>query len=375
MISLQRRLTISALCAGLSTLAAGAVFAQQWRLSPDTTVAVDTGVVGDGDIAAFDEGGSASASTPGLAPEADLVGYHDSGDEGRILVLDIATHIDGVFHRAGEPFVHTAAGTSALLDLRTLGVPRGIEVDAVTRLGDGSLVVSFDATMEVGGDVFADEDLVRVDGNQLLMLVDGSESGIAASLDVDGAHWGADGRWHVSFDTAGEVGGVSFSAADVLVLNPESGAWSLGFSPADSIARWRNTDTDAIWLREPGRLQWARSTVLAREDSGSVALELSRVDGDDGSVSVSWQTVPDSAQADIDFTSASGTAVLGDGVTGVTVSVELLDDELSEGPERLFVDLVSVGSGGGSLGTPTRLELRIRDDEDYVFADGFESSP
>ena len=86
-------------------------------------------------------------------------------------------------------------------DAAAAGIALGLDLDAVYREPDGSLLVSFDGTGSAGGIVFADEDLVRVAaGTGTLSLAydgDANHSGWqAADLDaasaIDDAD--ADGR-------------------------------------------------------------------------------------------------------------------------------------------------------------------------------------
>ena len=121
---------------------------------------------------------------------------------------------------------------------------------------------------------------------------------------------------------------------------------------------------------EEGALQFAGPTTGVREDAGFAEIEVLRVGGSDGEASVRIGTIADSASEGSDFTPLSDelTWAAGDSMNR-TVRVALVDDALTEGPERFLLRLSE--AGGGRLGDPAELAVEIEDIEPgrIVFAD------
>jgi hypothetical protein len=92
----------------------------------------------------------------------------------------------------------------------------------------------------------------------------------------------------------------------------------------------------------------------------------------EGPVSVSWSTADGSAASGVDFSGASGSVGFSDGQTTAEVSLTLFDNESVDGDKAFFVDLISA-TNGGNVVSPSRVRILVRDDEGFLFADGFES--
>lgn len=171
----------------------------------------------------------------GLPASSDLSGLHVRQSREVLLAVSPATVIGGITASPGD-VLRLASDGSWLLELQgaDYGVPPGVAIDAIAEVAN-VLVLSFDATFALpDGTVVADEDLVGfVDGSAGLVF-DGSLEGIDPVLDLDAAHWDeAAGRWLLSFDTAGSVGGVAFEPWDVLALDPGTGSWTLVIDLSD----------------------------------------------------------------------------------------------------------------------------------------------
>ncbi|MEA3207915.1 MAG: hypothetical protein QOE70_972 [Chthoniobacter sp.] len=119
-----------------------------------------------------------------------------------------------------------------------------------------------------------------------------------------------------------------------------------------------------------GRLQFKVTGFAAGEGSGHAVIEVVRVDGSTGEVSVGYETVAattNSAATGVatpgsDYTSVSGSLVFATGVTSRTFEVPILEDTLVEGRETLGLRL-STPTGGATLGTPAIASLAIEDND------------
>ncbi len=97
------------------------------------------------------------------------------------------------------------------------------------------------------------------------------------------------------------------------------------------------------------------------EDAGSIDILIRRINGNDGDVSVYYETVTDTATAD-DFTPISGTLEwLNGNDDDKTVTVDITNDTAHEGDER-FEFRLSSPTGGAELGNDLQ-EIIIGDDD------------
>ena len=123
-----------------------------------------------------------------------------------------------------------------------------------------------------------------------------------------------------------------------------------------------------IWdddLPNPGTLRFAVASISVNEADGSVWVEVDRVGGDTGAVSVDYATadVDPGANADEDYEPASGTLSWpANDVAPRTIIIDLLQDGLLEGPEAFTVALTDP-TGGAVLGAIDTMTVTIFDDE------------
>jgi plastocyanin len=111
---------------------------------------------------------------------------------------------------------------------------------------------------------------------------------------------------------------------------------------------------------QPGTLKLAGTAFIVVEGD-SVTLQVQRVNGDDGAVSVSYSVAAGTAQA-ADFTAASGTLTWADGNDDPrTVTVITKEDAAAEGNETVRVTL-SNPTGGAALDTAIAT-ITIQDDD------------
>ena len=191
-----------------------------------------------------------------------MIGHADDPNGDRLFALaNAASLTGGVYARPGDVVRYDGANYSIEFDAATEGVPRGIKTDAVAIAPGGGLLLSFDGTVDLGGTIAADEDLVRWDGAVFVLAFDGSAAGLAATLDVDAAQDLGGGAFLVSLDTAGSVGGVAFADEDV--LRYDGATWSLELDTSTTDSEWRAADLDAMVVPEPGALIGLATGVIA----------------------------------------------------------------------------------------------------------------
>ena len=143
-----------------------------------------------------------------------------------LFVIDTARRIGGLDATPRDVVSYDGVGYAIAFDGGQAGLPSSVRIDALARGTDGALAMSFDGFVDLGGVVVADEDLVRWDGSAFAIVFDGSVEGIPVSLDLDAASYGGGGQLYLSFDGAGQVGGVDFTDQDVLEFDPALATWS-----------------------------------------------------------------------------------------------------------------------------------------------------
>lgn len=139
--------------------------------------------------------------------------------------------------------------------------------------------------------------------------------------------------------------------------------------PFDSFALLRLEGGNLPPLSGPGTIDFDAPSYTVREDAGTLRVGVIRGGGTEGTVTVAYRTVADTANADLDFTPVSGVLTFGDGETSAEISIEILNDSLFEGatPETFFVQLFDV-TGRAVLGDGTEntlsVAVNIEDDGD-----------
>lgn len=113
----------------------------------------------------------------------------------------------------------------------------------------------------------------------------------------------------------------------------------------------------------PGSIGFEAASVTVSESDGSAVLTVTRRDGSDGTVSVSFSTGSegDSASAGKDYTQASDTLTWDDGdSSSKQIRIDIISDSLTEDDESFSVQLSNV-SGGASLSNQSRAVVTVQD--------------
>jgi hypothetical protein len=231
--------------------------------SPDIAVSLSGAPIRDREVAIDDlSGGILVESFGGLPDGADVDAFdHELGRPQRFS-LDVTATLPGGLVATPDDVVRVAVGVFSLdFDGAAHGVPAGVNLDAVARLPDGSLLLSFDVAVSLGGVRADDEDLLRFAGGVFSLYFDASSNGVAPELDLDAAAFAGEGRIAVSFDGAGTLGGVAFHDEDVLTLEPGEGAVKLFFDASAEHTGWEDGDLDAVAIPEPSALAGLASCI------------------------------------------------------------------------------------------------------------------
>ncbi|XP_038076858.1 adhesion G-protein coupled receptor V1-like isoform X2 [Patiria miniata] len=120
-----------------------------------------------------------------------------------------------------------------------------------------------------------------------------------------------------------------------------------------------------------GVLQLSASTVRVSEESMQPFLNVTRVAGSFGTVTVTFQHIPGTAQQGLDYSVTSTNVIMYDGETHKAIPIEILNDRVPEVAESFQVVLLDQITGGAILGSPATCEVTIEPSDDPYGSFGF----
>lgn len=216
--------------------------------SPDITVRLGSRPVVDNEVVRERGGEIQRRLIAGSANDVDA--FYRFEDGSALFSLGVATVANGLFARPGDILAASSQGVQTVLDSRALGVPEGVNADAVSGVPGQPdfLLMSFDVTVKLDGQVFADEDIITFGPNGFSLALDVSATGIDESLDLDALHVESVSPTllYASFDGSGRVGDVSFDDEDVLEFDGQT--WRLAYDGSSRFPGWEPGDLDALFV-------------------------------------------------------------------------------------------------------------------------------
>lgn len=134
---------------------------------------------------------------------------------------------------------------------------------------------------------------------------------------------------------------------------------TLQFADNATIASGQGTGTATIVNDDSnGKLQFSSATATTSEAAGNLVIQVNRVDGATGTVTVDFATANGTATAGSDYTATSGTLTFNQGEIAKAILVPITNDTVSEVDETFSVKL-SNPTGGATLGTPDTALITI----------------
>jgi hypothetical protein len=119
---------------------------------------------------------------------------------------------------------------------------------------------------------------------------------------------------------------------------------------------------DDIQVFEPrGFVQFAAATASVTEGEARISMDVQRTGSVADTLSVPFTTTAGSATADDDYDATGGTADFGDGISNVTIHIDIIDDTVFENTETFMVQLLTPTNG--LPGTITTAVVNIIDNE------------
>ena len=110
----------------------------------------------------------------------------------------------------------------------------------------------------------------------------------------------------------------------------------------------------------PGRLSFSATNYVVSEGDGIASVIVLRTNGSSGSVSVTYATVPGTAQPNINYDYTSGTLTFANGETSKIISIPIDENTLVQGTVSFSV-VLSNPTGGALLIAPTNTTVSILD--------------
>lgn len=170
---------------------------------------------------------------------------------------------------------------------------------------------------------------------------------------------GLDAPFGILFRSDGNLYVTSISTNEILRYNGTSGAFIDAFVTAGS----GGLDSPLNMAFFPaGELQFSLANFSVSEGDGSATIEVVRVNGANGEVTVQFATSDGTAVAGTDYTSVSETLTFGEGETSQSVNIPILDNGL-EGSDKTVNLTLSNATDDAGLGAPSSAILTIEDDD------------
>jgi hypothetical protein len=147
----------------------------------------------------------------------------------------------------------------------------------------------------------------------------------------------------------------------VLLNNPTGGA-TIG-SLSESLVTIIDDD---ITIPVPGAFEFSVTSTSVDEGAGVVTIAIERVGGSDGTVTVDWRTLGDTATFEQDYGNFDWiTLTFVDGESVKNKSITIVDDSIYEGNE-VFDVLLGNPTGGASLASKITTSVTIIDNDESV---------
>jgi solute carrier family 8 (sodium/calcium exchanger) len=116
---------------------------------------------------------------------------------------------------------------------------------------------------------------------------------------------------------------------------------------------------------EPGEIEFAEPVLVVKESVGTYEIQLRRVNGADGQVSIDYQTSDINAIENKDYEPQADTLTFEHGETTKTIEVKIIDDKSAEKDESFAIELLNP-KGGARIGRNHKTVVTIINDDDLT---------
>jgi hypothetical protein len=135
----------------------------------------------------------------------------------------------------------------------------------------------------------------------------------------------------------------------------------------EDILSWNLSSTSPLISTSPGNLSFEQPIYRANENSQAATINVIRMGGTAGAISVNYATSDGTAIAGNNYTPTQGVLTFADGETSKTIQVPVIDNGVPQPTETVNLTL-SNPTGGSGLGTQRTSVLRILDNDGFAGA-------
>ncbi len=229
------------------SVATGACVPAVFRVSADIPITQVATTALDHQVLRLEGGAATLEDYPGIPEIADLDGFARRANGSLLMSFDTTVTIAGQLVRPGDvvefdPVLNT---WNVVYDSRAAGLPDGVNTDAVALTADERLVLSFDRTFGLGPSLYRAADLVELNGSQFVgKVLDAAAAGLPPNADIDAAAFDSARNLVVSFVQPGSDARVAWSDDDLVVR--QGTTWAIYFRPSSQDDGWQVADLDAL---------------------------------------------------------------------------------------------------------------------------------
>ena len=190
---------------------------------------------------------TAQVTRPQIPAAANLDALDLREDDSVLFSLDTTAVVGGVYAEDGDAISCRFGSCSIAFDASVAGLPPGLDLDAIATR-NGRLLLSFDKGFHHGVLGFiAANDAVEFNGAAFTAIAfDASVEAIPANANLDALNASGDGHLQLSFERTLDLGGVVAFDHDVIEFNPSTHAYSIARALGTENAAWWRADLDAI---------------------------------------------------------------------------------------------------------------------------------
>lgn len=185
-----------------------------------------------------------------------LTSLHGPAANGTPVLLSTTSGatLGGLTIRDGDIAQYAPSTNTAALFFNEDLFPGEADINALSVLDNGNIVLSTNENETLGGLTFEDEDLVEYNPNTgvAILLFDGDQV-FSGEEDIDAVHVSANGTIVLSTEGDATLGGLTIGDDDLALYDPDTGTASLLF---DGGALFSNgfEDIDAVHLLDDGNI-------------------------------------------------------------------------------------------------------------------------
>jgi hypothetical protein len=251
------------------------------------------------------------------------------------------------------------------------GVSLGQQVTAVVTIEENELIPPA-GTLQLSGSNFS----VREDGLEIpitVTRVGGTFGEVNVDIAISGGTGVAGVDYNAPIDTTLTFGdGVDSQQFTVTIIDDTvyegNKTINVGLSNVTGGAVLGNPSAAVIAISEDepvpsaGALQFSGSNYNVNESASLATINITRIGGTAGAVTVDYATSDGSAVDGEDYTASNGTLSFADGMDSQPISINIINDSVYKGTRTINLSL-SNATGGSVLGDPVSAIIHIVDDE------------